>query len=121
MDEEEEIRIGVYVCHCGLNIGATVDCEEVAEHAKTLDDVVYAEHQMYTCSEPGQQQRHDHHCENQQHHDQCLWPFIIYCNKLELESLWWRFCFGELTLGVGTAYQLRHFLLLFQPLGVVGK
>ncbi|MCJ2562709.1 MAG: hydrogenase iron-sulfur subunit [Candidatus Thermoplasmatota archaeon] len=59
MEEEEEIRIGVYVCHCGLNIGATVDCEEVAEHAKTLDDVVYTEHQMYTCSEPGQQQIRD--------------------------------------------------------------
>ncbi|MEE9505820.1 MAG: disulfide reductase, partial [Thermoplasmata archaeon] len=59
MDEEEEIRIGVYVCHCGLNIGATVDCEEVAEHAKTLDDVVFSEHQMYTCSEPGQQQIRD--------------------------------------------------------------
>jgi heterodisulfide reductase subunit A len=59
MDEEEETRIGVYVCHCGLNIGATVDCEEVAEHAKTLDDVVYAEHQMYTCSEPGQQKIKD--------------------------------------------------------------
>ncbi|MCK4455283.1 MAG: CoB--CoM heterodisulfide reductase iron-sulfur subunit A family protein, partial [Thermoplasmata archaeon] len=59
MDEEEEIRIGVYVCHCGLNIGAVVDCEGVAEHAKTLDDVVYAEHNMYTCSEPGQQKIRD--------------------------------------------------------------
>ncbi|MFQ6105994.1 MAG: CoB-CoM heterodisulfide reductase HdrA2 [Thermoplasmata archaeon] len=56
---KEEIRIGVYVCHCGLNIGATVHCEEVAEHAKTLDDVVYAEHNMYTCSEPGQQKIKD--------------------------------------------------------------
>lgn len=52
----EKIRIGVFVCHCGLNIGATVDCEAVAEHAKKLPHVVYVEHNMYTCSEPGQLQ-----------------------------------------------------------------
>ena len=50
-----EPRIGVYVCHCGLNIGATVDCEAVALHASKLENVVYAEHQLYTCSEPGQE------------------------------------------------------------------
>ena len=50
-----EPRIGVYVCHCGLNIGGTVDCEAVARHASELDNVVYAEHQLYTCSEPGQE------------------------------------------------------------------
>jgi hypothetical protein len=53
---DEEIRIGVYVCHCGLNIGAVVDCEAVSEYAKTLDGVVVADHPMYSCSEPGQQQ-----------------------------------------------------------------
>jgi len=52
---DETPRIGVYVCHCGLNIGGTVDCEAVAELAATLPDVVYAEHQLYTCSEPGQE------------------------------------------------------------------
>ena len=51
----ETPRIGVYVCHCGLNIGGTVDCEAVAQLAATLPDVVYAEHQLYTCSEPGQE------------------------------------------------------------------
>lgn len=56
---EEELRVGVYVCHCGLNIGATVDCEEVAEYAKGLEGVVHAEHNMYTCSEPGQQKIKD--------------------------------------------------------------
>ncbi|MCJ2670513.1 MAG: disulfide reductase, partial [Candidatus Thermoplasmatota archaeon] len=52
----EKIRIGVFVCHCGLNIAATVDCAAVAEHAKKLPHVVYVEHNMYTCSEPGQLQ-----------------------------------------------------------------
>jgi len=50
-----EPRIGVYVCHCGLNIGGTVDCEAVALHASKLEGVVLAEHQLYTCSEPGQE------------------------------------------------------------------
>ena len=48
-------RIGVYVCHCGLNIAATVDCEEVAKFASTLPDVVVARDYRYMCSEPGQQ------------------------------------------------------------------
>jgi heterodisulfide reductase subunit A len=51
----DEPRIGVYVCHCGLNIGGTVDCEAVALHASKLEGVVLAEHQLYTCSEPGQE------------------------------------------------------------------
>ena len=50
-----EPRIGVYVCHCGLNIGGTVDCEAVALHASKLENVVFAGHQLYTCSEPGQE------------------------------------------------------------------
>ena len=40
--DNEELRIGVYVCHCGVNIGGVVDCPEVAEYAKTLPNVVYA-------------------------------------------------------------------------------
>jgi heterodisulfide reductase subunit A len=59
VQEDEEIRIGVYVCHCGLNIGSVVDCKAVAEYAQTLDDVVVADHPMYSCSEPGQQQIKD--------------------------------------------------------------
>ena len=53
---EETPRVGVYICHCGLNIGGTVDCEAVARHAATLPGVVFADHQLYTCSEPGQEQ-----------------------------------------------------------------
>lgn len=46
-------RIGVFVCHCGHNIAATVNVEEVVEFAKTLPDVVVAEHNLYSCSEEG--------------------------------------------------------------------
>jgi heterodisulfide reductase subunit A len=47
-------RIGVFVCHCGENIGRTVDCPAVAESAKSIPGVVYASDNKYTCSEPGQ-------------------------------------------------------------------
>ncbi len=47
-------RIGVYVCHCGLNIAGVVDCAEVAAYAEKLPDVVVARHDGYCCSEPGQ-------------------------------------------------------------------
>ncbi|MEM3627445.1 MAG: CoB-CoM heterodisulfide reductase HdrA2 [Candidatus Bathyarchaeia archaeon] len=50
----EEIRIGVYVCHCGLNIAGSVDCEEVARFAATLPHVVLAKDNRYTCSDQGQ-------------------------------------------------------------------
>ncbi len=47
-------RIGVYVCHCGLNIAGVVDVEKVTEYAGCLPDVVIARHYSYMCSEPGQ-------------------------------------------------------------------
>lgn len=47
-------KIGVYVCHCGLNIAGTVDVEEVAEYAKSLPNVVVTRHYTYMCSDPGQ-------------------------------------------------------------------
>jgi len=53
--EAEEIRIGVYVCHCGLNIAGSVDCAEVAEFASTLPHVVLAKDLRYTCSDQGQE------------------------------------------------------------------
>ena len=43
-------RIGVFICHCGINIGGVVDVPDVVEYVKTLPDVVYAEHNLYTCS-----------------------------------------------------------------------
>ncbi len=51
----EEIRIGVYVCHCGLNIAGSIDCKEVAEFASTLPNVVFARDYRYTCSDQGQE------------------------------------------------------------------
>jgi heterodisulfide reductase subunit A len=47
-------QVGVYVCHCGTNIGGTVDVEEVAEYASTLERVGVARHYPYMCSDPGQ-------------------------------------------------------------------
>lgn len=49
-----EIRVGVFVCDCGLNIAGTVDCGAVTDYAKTLPDVVCAIRNKYTCAEPGQ-------------------------------------------------------------------
>lgn len=54
--ETNDLRIGVYVCHCGKNIGGTVRCEEVAEFARDLSGVILAKDSLYTCSEPGQEQ-----------------------------------------------------------------
>jgi heterodisulfide reductase subunit A len=47
-------RIGVYICHCGVNIAATVDVEQVAAFAATLPGVVVARNYLYMCSDPGQ-------------------------------------------------------------------
>jgi len=55
-ETKEEPRIGVYVCHCGLNIAGSVDCHAVSEYAKTLPHVVISSDNRYTCSEPGQEQ-----------------------------------------------------------------
>lgn len=48
-------RIGVFVCHCGLNIAKTVRVSELAEFARTLPDVVVAEDYKFMCSTPGQE------------------------------------------------------------------
>jgi len=47
---KEEPRIGVFVCHCGINIGSVVDVPEVLEYASKLPNVVYTERNLYTCS-----------------------------------------------------------------------
>jgi heterodisulfide reductase subunit A len=49
-------RIGVFICHCGENIGKTVDCARVAEATRRLPGVAHAVDYRYTCSEPGQAQ-----------------------------------------------------------------
>jgi len=51
----EESRIGVFVCHCGTNIGGVVDVPTVRDYAKTLPDVIYAEDNLFTCSQDTQE------------------------------------------------------------------
>jgi heterodisulfide reductase subunit A len=53
---ESEIRIGVFPCKCGKNIGAVVDIDAVAEYAKTLPGVVHVQVNTYTCADPGQRE-----------------------------------------------------------------
>jgi len=47
----EPARVGVFVCHCGSNIGGYIDVPGVAEYARTLPHVVHAEDNLYTCSQ----------------------------------------------------------------------
>ena len=51
----EPPRIGVFVCHCGLNIGSVVDVASVVEYAKRLPRVAFATDNMYTCSSDTQE------------------------------------------------------------------
>ncbi|MBA3013850.1 MAG: FAD-dependent oxidoreductase [Proteobacteria bacterium] len=53
---QEEPRIGVFVCHCGTNIGGVVSVPDVAAYARTLPHVVYATNNLYSCSQDTQQQ-----------------------------------------------------------------
>ncbi len=50
----DKARIGVYVCHCGINIAHTVDVKAVTEYASRLPNVVVARDYTYMCSDPGQ-------------------------------------------------------------------
>lgn len=52
----EELRIGVFICHCGLNIAGVLDIKELVEYAKTLPNVVYVKDNRYTCADPGQEE-----------------------------------------------------------------
>ncbi len=47
-------QIGIYICHCGTNIAATVDCNELARFCSTLPGVKVARDYRYLCSDPGQ-------------------------------------------------------------------
>ncbi|PIU54800.1 MAG: heterodisulfide reductase, partial [Chloroflexi bacterium CG07_land_8_20_14_0_80_51_10] len=46
----QEPRVGVFVCRCGTNIARVVDVPDVAEYARGLPNVIYAEENLYTCS-----------------------------------------------------------------------
>ena len=56
MTSEEELRIGVFICHCGLNIAGTIDIKELVEYSKTIPDVVFVKENRYTCADPGQEE-----------------------------------------------------------------
>jgi len=51
---DEKLKIGVFVCDCGLNIAGTVDCAAVSSYAETLPDVAVVIRNKYTCADPGQ-------------------------------------------------------------------
>jgi heterodisulfide reductase subunit A-like polyferredoxin len=52
---DDEPRIGVFICNCGINIGGVVKVPAVVEYAKTLDNVVFAEEALFTCSQDTQE------------------------------------------------------------------
>ena len=52
--ENNELRIGVFVCHCGTNIAGVIDPKEVAEYAAQLPGVVLAKDTRYACADSGQ-------------------------------------------------------------------
>jgi heterodisulfide reductase subunit A2 len=56
---QEEPRIGVFVCHCGANIGRVVDVPSEVEYALTLPNVVYAQEQLFSCATNSAQQISD--------------------------------------------------------------
>jgi len=47
-------RIGVFICHCGINIAGIIDVQEIVEYARTLSNVVHAETNLYSCSDDTQ-------------------------------------------------------------------
>jgi heterodisulfide reductase subunit A len=51
--KDDEIRIGVFVCHCGSNIAGWVDVEKVEEEVGKLKNVAYVERNLYTCADDG--------------------------------------------------------------------
>jgi hypothetical protein len=52
--KKNELRVGVFVCECGLNIAGSLDCEAVRKYAETLPDVAVSVLNKYTCADPGQ-------------------------------------------------------------------
>jgi heterodisulfide reductase subunit A len=48
-------KLGVFICHCGVNIAGTVDVKSVAEKVGKIEDVAHSTDYIYMCSEPGQQ------------------------------------------------------------------
>ena len=49
------MRVGVYICHCGINISKTVDIKRVVDEIQKMPDVVVCRDYQYMCSDPGQE------------------------------------------------------------------
>jgi heterodisulfide reductase subunit A len=58
-DPDEEPRIGVFVCHCGHNIGGVIDSKAVAKYASQLPGVAFSTSNLYTCSDDTQSKMAD--------------------------------------------------------------
>lgn len=54
IEPEGEPRVGVFICHCGLNIAGTLDIQELVNFSQELPNVVYVKENRYTCADPGQ-------------------------------------------------------------------
>ena len=52
-DKSDDIRIGVFICHCGSNIAGYLDMEALGTYAETLPNVAFVQRNLYTCSEGG--------------------------------------------------------------------
>lgn len=55
----EEPRVGVFVCHCGVNIAGVVDVKVVADYAETLPGVAYVERNLFSCAQDTQNRMRD--------------------------------------------------------------
>ncbi|TSA26020.1 MAG: CoB--CoM heterodisulfide reductase iron-sulfur subunit A family protein [Bacteroidetes bacterium] len=53
---EEEVKVGVFACHCGANIGRVVDIPSLVDYSRTLDGVAHAEEGLFICSTDAAQQ-----------------------------------------------------------------
>ena len=51
---EEPVRVGVFVCNCGLNIGGVADVPDIVAHTRELPNVAYAQENLFTCSQDSQ-------------------------------------------------------------------
>lgn len=55
LSEMAEPRVGVFVCHCGINIASVIDVSAVREYAATLPNVIHSEENLFTCSQDTQE------------------------------------------------------------------
>jgi heterodisulfide reductase subunit A len=53
MGQKEELKIGVFICHCGSNIAGFIDVAAVTSYARTLPDVKFADENIYSCADSG--------------------------------------------------------------------